>query len=147
MGVSIVNKKDLGVNLNTSFWSDLETRVCPKCVTAIHKFRKAFARILFLASLSNRLRGASHYGRRAESTGNKLFSWVQGRSPLKYTNSGVCTSLERKVCLLEESLGFHNYCRQTFLNQTNSHRQNFQKVLPCRHFGDCCPLAYSRVIR
>ena len=28
----------------------------------------------------------------------------QGRSPLKYTNCGVCISLEKKVCLLEESL-------------------------------------------
>jgi hypothetical protein len=44
---------------------------------------------------------------------------LKGGSPLKYTNCGVCISLERKVCPLEESLGFHKYCKQTFLHQTN----------------------------
>jgi hypothetical protein len=31
----------------------------------------------------------------------------QGRSLLKYTNYGICISLERKVGLLEVSLDFH----------------------------------------
>jgi hypothetical protein len=29
------------------------------------------------------------------------------RSPLEYTNCGVCISSKRKVCSLEESFGFH----------------------------------------
>jgi hypothetical protein len=43
----------------------------------------------------------------------------QGRSSLKYTNIRLCISLERKVCLLEESLGFHKYCRQVLSTGKN----------------------------
>jgi hypothetical protein len=50
-------------------------------------------------------------------------------------------SLERKICLLEESLDFHKYAEQTFLHWSNSWCQNSQKVLPCGHFGELCPLA------
>jgi hypothetical protein len=53
------------------------------------------------------LRGTSHYGHRVERTLDKLSSRGQGRSPLKYTNYRFCIILDRKVCLLEESLGFH----------------------------------------
>jgi hypothetical protein len=69
-----------------------------------------------------------------ENSLDKLSLRGQGRNTLKHTNSGVCISLERKVYLLEENLGFHEYCRQTFLHMTNSWRQNSQKVLPCGHF-------------
>jgi hypothetical protein len=49
-------------------------------------------------------------GSRLERNWDKLSSREQGRSPLKYTNYRFCISLERKVCPLEESLGFHKYC-------------------------------------
>jgi hypothetical protein len=74
---------------------------------------------------------------------DKLSSRGQGRSPLKYINYRLCISLERIICLLEESLGFHKYCGQVFLHQTNSWRQNSQKVPPYRHFGGCCLLPFS----
>jgi hypothetical protein len=65
------------------------------------------------------LTGASCYGHQVERTSNKLpssgqgkslnklFSSGQGRCPLKYTNYGVCMSLERRICFFEESLDFH----------------------------------------
>jgi hypothetical protein len=64
-----------------------------------------------------------------------------GRSPLKYTNCRLYISLERKVCLLDESLDFHKYCGQLFFYWTNFWHQNSQKVFPCRRFGGPCLLA------
>jgi hypothetical protein len=93
-----------------------------------------------LSTMTIFLRGTLHYGRRAKRTSNKLSSRGQGRSPLKYTNRRLCISLKRKVCPLQESLGVHKYCRQVFLHQTNSWRQNSHNVLPCRHFGGYCLL-------
>jgi hypothetical protein len=46
------------------------------------------------------------------------------RSQLKYTNCRFCVSLERKVCPLEESLGFH--IAQTL---------GFKTPKKCRHVG------------
>jgi hypothetical protein len=86
------------------------------------------------------LRSGLYYGRWVERFLDKLFSIRQGRSSLKYTNYRLCTSSERKVCLRKKSLGFHKYCGQVFLHQTNSWRQKFQKVLPCRRFGGLCLL-------
>jgi hypothetical protein len=51
--------------------------------------------------------GALYYSRWVEKTSNKLPSREQGGSPLKYTNYGVCISLERKVCPLKGSLDCH----------------------------------------
>jgi hypothetical protein len=65
----------------------------------------------------------------------------QGRSPLKYTNCGLCIILERKVCLLKESWVSINIMVKYFFHHTNPWRQNFQKVLPCRCFGGHCLLA------
>jgi hypothetical protein len=73
------------------------------------------APVLWLLSESNcgilgrNLRGASHYGHWIERTLNKLSLREQGRSTLKYANTRVYISLERKVCPLEESLDFHKY--------------------------------------
>jgi hypothetical protein len=89
------------------------------------------------------LRGASHNGRRVKRTMDKLSSRGQGRSSLKYTNCGPYISLERKVCLFKESLDFHQCCRHTFFLQTNSWRQNYQKVLSRKNFGGHCLLASS----
>jgi hypothetical protein len=50
-----------------------------------------------------------------------------GRSPLKYTNRGVCISLEKKVCALEESLDFRSYSGHTFTHWPSSLGQNSQK--------------------
>jgi hypothetical protein len=45
----------------------------------------------------------------------------QGRSPLKYTNSGGYTCLrKKKICAIEESLDFHSHLGQTLLHQSNS---------------------------
>jgi hypothetical protein len=51
--------------------------------------------------------GASHYGRQVEKTLDKLSSKGQGGNPLKYTNCKLCIGLDRKICPLEEILGFH----------------------------------------
>jgi hypothetical protein len=66
-----------------------------------------------------------------ERTSGKFSSQGQGRGLLKYTNYGVCISLEKKLCLLE-SLGFHKYCGQTFFHQTNFWHQTHKK---CCHVG------------
>jgi hypothetical protein len=94
---------------------------------------------------SSDLRGASYYGRGVERTSNKLPSRGQGRSLLKYINCRICISLERKVCPLKESLGFHKYYRQVFFHRTNFWCQNSQKVMPCRCSGVLFrwPLAFS----
>jgi hypothetical protein len=80
-----------------------------------------------------RFRGASHNSR--GKTLDKLPFRRQGKSPLKYANYGVCISLERKFCLLEESLGSYEYRGWIFFHWTNSWSQNSQKVLPYRYFG------------
>jgi hypothetical protein len=82
------------------------------------------------------VRGASYYSRGVERTSNKLPLRGQGRSPLKYMNCKLCISLERKVCLVEENLSTIFMETQTLLKCTNFWRQNSQKVLPCRYFGD-----------
>jgi hypothetical protein len=64
------------------------------------------------------MRGVSHYSRGVERTSDKFPLRRQGRSPLKYVNCRLCISLERKVCPLKESLGFHKYCKQVFHHQT-----------------------------
>jgi hypothetical protein len=88
------------------------------------------------------LMDTSQYNRRVERTLDKFSSrGEQGRSPLKYTNCRLCISLERKVCPLEESLGFHKCCKQVFHHWTNSWCQNSQKVLSCKCFGGHCLLA------
>jgi hypothetical protein len=71
----------------------------------------------------------------------KLPSRGQETSPLKYTNCGVGISLERKVCLLKESLGFRSHLGQTFFHRINSLCPNLQKVLQYRQFGGHCWLA------
>jgi hypothetical protein len=55
-----------------------------------------------------------------ERTLDKLSLIKLGRSPLKYINCKFYIILERKVCLLKESLGFHKYLGQVFLHRTNS---------------------------
>jgi hypothetical protein len=78
------------------------------------------------------LRGGSQFGHQVKRALDKLSSRGQCRSPLKYTNCRLCISLERKVCPLEVSLGFHKYCAQVFSHRTNSWCQTSKK---CYHVG------------
>ena len=87
--------------------------------------------------------GAAHYARLVERTLDKLPSREQGRSPMKYTNYGVYISLERKVCLLEESLGFLSCLGQSFHHWRNSWGHYSQKMMPYRHFGGRCSLTFG----
>jgi hypothetical protein len=53
------------------------------------------------------LRVASRYNPQVEWTLNKFILRRQDRSLLKYTNGGVCSILEKRICLLKKILGFH----------------------------------------
>jgi hypothetical protein len=53
------------------------------------------------------VRGASYYSHQVERTLDKLSSRGPSGNPLKYTNCRVYISLEKKFCLLKESLGFY----------------------------------------
>jgi hypothetical protein len=80
-----------------------------------------------------------------ESRGPQIVSLREdkGGSLSKYTNCTLSLSLERKSYLFKKSLTFHTYGGLIFPHQTNFWCQNSQKVLLCRHFGGCCPLASS----
>jgi hypothetical protein len=72
------------------------------------------------------LRGASHYGHWVERTLDELPLRGQGRSPLIYTNCGVCLCLEKKFVLLRRVWVSINIEDKLL---PNSWRQNSQKVL------------------
>jgi hypothetical protein len=95
------------------------------------------------AYLMEQLRGAAHYTHLVERALDKLPSREQGRSPMKYTNCGIYISLERKVCLLEESSGFLSCLKQSFHHWTNSWSYYSQKAMPYRHFGGRCSLTFG----
>jgi hypothetical protein len=65
------------------------------------------------------LKGASHFFHQVERALDKLASRRQGWSSLKYPIYGVCISLERKICPLEEDLGFHYFYGQAFVYRSN----------------------------
>jgi hypothetical protein len=70
---------------------------------------------IFSKNIGLFLRGVIYYGCWIVGCGmlvvgcwlNKLLSSGQGRNPLKYTNCGICISLKRKLCPLEETMNFH----------------------------------------
>jgi hypothetical protein len=129
------------------FYLILSREVCPRSSRCDnHSVKRSLVEIGDKTSLDTfykDLRGASHYGRGVKKTSDKLPSREQGRSPLKYINYKFYISLERKVCLLKESLGFHKYCGHVFLHWTNFWHQNSQKMLPCICFGGPCLLAFG----
>jgi hypothetical protein len=88
----------------------------------IYKFRSIFRQ---LGAKEYILRGTLHYNHWVKRTLDKLSLKRQGRSPLKYTNYGVCISVEKKfvhlrkvwvsinivdkLCSTEQTLGAKTY--------------------------------------
>jgi hypothetical protein len=114
--------------------------LAPKCWTwpwrTVHVFIPMWC---FCPKIFCIIRDTSHYGNGVERNLDKFPSRGQGRSPLKYTNYGVCISLKRKVWIFVNIVDKFSSIIQTLGSKTHK---------KCCHIGILegvvfWPLAFS----